>query len=167
MKTTWDEDPSELLGIDEEEGSNEFGGSEFEDDEEDTTELMGLGDEEGYEEDDSYDEEEEDPTELYASDEEDEYEEEGEQGQESGQRIPGLRIAQGMRTRRRARQLTVAALRHRKHAKRLWQMRENPLVRPPGVGVAVQQDHGHSIGVALFDVRQARAVRQVDVFGRV
>src|SRR4029434_7647562 len=77
MKTMWEEDPTELLGLEEDEGSNELGGSEFEDEEE-PTELMGLGEEEGDEEDDSYEEEEEDPNELYATDEEDEYDEEGE-----------------------------------------------------------------------------------------
>src|SRR5262249_49937592 len=117
MKTIWDEDPTELLGLEEDEGSNELGGSEFEEDEEEPTEMMGLGEEEGEEEDDSSYEEEEDPSELYASDEEDEYDEEGEQGQETGQRIPGLRIAQGLRTRRRARLIAVAAIRHRRRAR--------------------------------------------------
>ena len=59
MKTTWEEDPTELLGLEEDEGSNELSGSEFDEDEEDPSEMMGLGEEEGYEdEDEGYDEEE-------------------------------------------------------------------------------------------------------------
>jgi hypothetical protein len=90
MKTTWEEDPTELLGLEEDEGSNELTGSEFDEDEEDPNEVMGLGEEEGYDDEDEGYEEEEDPTELYASDEDDEYEEEGEESPEFGQRTPGL-----------------------------------------------------------------------------
>src|SRR6185503_7817373 len=108
MKTMWEEDPTELLGLEEDVGSSELGGSEFEEDEDDQTELMGLGDQEGEDEDDmpGY-EEEEDPMEMSGLDEDDEYEEEGEESPEAGQRIPGLRIAQGLRARRRARLLGV------------------------------------------------------------
>ena len=123
MKTMFEEDPSELLGLEEDEGSMELGGSEFEDEEEEPTELMGLGEEEGDEEEDisgqgGY-EEEEDPTELFGMEEEDEYEDEGEESPEATQRIPGLRIAQGLRARRRARVLVVAALRKRRRARLL------------------------------------------------
>jgi hypothetical protein len=52
MKTTWEEDPTELLGLEEDEGSNELSGSEFDEDEEDPSEMMGLGEEEGYEDED-------------------------------------------------------------------------------------------------------------------
>ena len=35
MKTIWDEDPTELMGLEEDEGSNELETSEFDEDEDD------------------------------------------------------------------------------------------------------------------------------------
>jgi hypothetical protein len=120
MKTMWEDDPTELLGLEEDEGTNELNGSEYEDEEEEPTELMGLGDQEGEDEDDSGYDEEEEPTEMYSMDEEDEYEDDGEETPEAGQRIQGgLRVAQGLRARRRGRLLTIAAIRHRRRARLL------------------------------------------------
>ena len=42
MKTMWEEDPTELLGLEEEGGSMELSGSEDEEEEE-PTEMMSLG----------------------------------------------------------------------------------------------------------------------------
>jgi hypothetical protein len=55
MKTTWEEDPTELLGLEEEGGPMEMIGSE-DDEEEEPTEMMSLGgEEEGEEDDESFD----------------------------------------------------------------------------------------------------------------
>ena len=67
---------------------------------------MGLGDEEDEEEEpfDLDSDEEEEPAEVMGLEEEDDEEEEGEEGPQSvRQRIPGLRLAQGLRAKRRAR----------------------------------------------------------------
>ena len=120
MKSLLEEDPSELMGLDEENDPMEVGGSEDEEDE--PTELMGLGEEEDEEEEpfDLDSEEEEEPVELLGLDEEDDEEEEGEEGPQSiRQRIPGLRLAQGLRAKRRARAIAVAALRARRRARLL------------------------------------------------
>ena len=117
MKSLLEEDPSELMGLEEENDPMEIGG---EDEEEEPRELMGLGDEED-EEDESFDsdsDEEEEPAELLGLDEEDDEEEEGEEvPQYVRQRVPGLRLAQGLKAKRRARVIAVAALRARRRAK--------------------------------------------------
>ena len=79
MKTMWEEDPTELLGLEEEGGSMELSGSEDEEEEE-PTEMMSLGGEdEGEEDEESFDmsgfEEEEDPTEMSMGEDDDEEEE--------------------------------------------------------------------------------------------
>ena len=83
---------------------------------------MGLEEEDEEEEPfDSMDpDEEEEPAELMGLAEEDDEEEEGEEGpQPVRQRMPGLRLAQGLRAKRRARLLAVAALRARRRARLL------------------------------------------------
>ena len=112
MKSLLEEDPSELMGLEEGNDPMELTGSE--DEEEESGELMGLGDEEDDEEEpfDLDSEEEEEPAEVMGLEEEDDEEEEGEEApQYVRQRIPGLRLAQGLRAKRRARLLAVAALR--------------------------------------------------------
>src|SRR6476646_5176266 len=120
MKTMWEEDPAELLGL-EEEGPMDLSGSE-DDEEEEPTETMSVGgEEEGEEDDESFDmsgfDEEEDPTEMSMGEEDDEEEEEG---PDITQRIQGLRAIQGLRkARRRTRVLGLLALRNRRRAKLL------------------------------------------------
>ena len=119
MKTMWDEDPTELLGLEEEGGGYDLGGSEQEEDDE-PTETMGFGEDEGEEEGDEYDlsgfDEEEDPTEHGMED--DEYDDE-EQTPEPPQQFASAGIALGVRARRRARLLGVAALKKRRRARLL------------------------------------------------
>ena len=84
---------------------------------------MGLGEEED-EEEEPFDladpDEEEEPAEMMGLEDEDDEEEEGEEGpQPVRQRIPGLRLAQGLRAKRRARVIAVAALRARRRARLL------------------------------------------------
>src|SRR5580765_1604794 len=87
MKSLLEEDPSELMGLEEENDPMEMIGSD--DEEEDPRELMGSGEGED-EEEEPFDlmdgEEEEDPTELLGLDEEDEDEEE-EEGEEAPQAV--------------------------------------------------------------------------------
>jgi hypothetical protein len=82
-----DIDPSELMGLGEE-------------DDEESTEMVGLEDDEEY---------------SGLGDEEEEEEDEGEEEHEPTLRRPGLRLA--LRARRRARLLTVAAIRARRKAR--------------------------------------------------
>src|SRR5262245_5878574 len=103
MKTMWDEDPTELVGL-EDEGGFELSGSD-DDDEEEPTEFMGLGEDEGEEGDESFDlsgfDDEEEPMEMSWGEDEDE-EENVEEAPESGQR-PGLHgLALAGRARRKA-----------------------------------------------------------------
>jgi len=87
-------------------GADEFG--EDDDEEEEPFDSMDL------------DDEEEEPAELMGLDEEDEEEEEAEEGPQSlRQRIPGLRLAQGLKAKRRARLIAVAALRARRRGRLL------------------------------------------------
>ena len=122
MKTMWEEDPAELLGL-EEEGPMDLSGSEDEEEEE-PTETMSLGgEEEGEEDDESFDlsgfGEEEDPSEMSMGEEDDDEEEEDE-GPDITQRIQGLRAIQGLRkARRRTRVLGLLAIRNRRRAKLL------------------------------------------------
>ena len=100
MRSLLEEDPTEMLGLEEENDPMDLIGSE-EDEDEDPRELMSLGDDDEEDEEPiesaSYDEEE-DPMELMGLEEEDEEEEEGEEGPETvRQRVPGLlRTAQGL-----------------------------------------------------------------------
>src|SRR5262249_60671243 len=120
MKTMFEEDPSELLGLEEEGGTMELSG--LEDDEEgeedDPRELLGLGEEEGIDDDDSElsGDEEEDPTELLGSGEEDDEEEDDEEEPEYERPGAGLRVAAGLRARRRGRMFAVGAPRRRRSA---------------------------------------------------
>jgi len=121
MKTMWNEDPTELLGLEEEGGPFDLAGSE-DDEEEDPNESMSFGEDEGDEGDEGYElsgsDEDEDSTE-YGSDD-DEYEDDDtEETPEYGQRFAGAGIALGLRARRRARLLGVAAQRKRRRARLL------------------------------------------------
>jgi hypothetical protein len=120
MKTMWDEDPTELLGLEEEGGPFDLAGSE-DDEEEEPTESMSFGEDEGEEGEESYDlsgfDEEEDPTEYGAD--EDEYEEDdSEEAPEMGQRIRGAGIALGFRG--RSRRSGAATTRNRKRGQSRW-----------------------------------------------
>src|SRR5215468_65776 len=102
MKTMWEEDPTELLGLEDEGGGFEMSGSEEEDDEE-PTEYMGFGEDEGEEGDESFDlsgfDDEEEPIELSVG-EDDEEEENVEETPESAQRPGPHGLALAVRARR-------------------------------------------------------------------
>src|SRR6185436_21067507 len=112
MKSLLEEEPTELLGLEEENDPSES----FEDQEEedDPREMMGFGEGEG-EEDESLefgDSEEEDPMEMLGyEDDDDDVDEEEESSGASRQRAPGLRVLAGARAKRRARVTVIAALR--------------------------------------------------------
>ena len=119
MKTLLEEDPSELMGLEEGNDPTELAGSE--DDEEEPREMMGWGEEDDDDEEFDLDsEEEEEPLEMAGLEEEDDEEDEGEEAPQYGrQRVPALRLAQGLRAKRRARLIGVAALRARRRSRLL------------------------------------------------
>ena len=120
MKSLLEEEPTELLGLEEDNDPTESIGFEDQEEEDDPREMMGFGEGEG-EEDDSFelgDSEEEDPIEMlgYKDDDDDEADEEESSGA-SRQRAPGLRVLAGAKAKRRARVTAIAALRARRRAR--------------------------------------------------
>src|SRR5215831_11550443 len=119
MKAMWDEDPTELLGLEEEGSPMDLAGSE-DDEEEEPTESLSLGEDENEEGEESYDLspfDEDDDSSEYGSFGEDEDEEDDIEDAPETQRASGARLAVGLRARRRARLLGVAALRKRRRAR--------------------------------------------------